>query len=68
MDIITFSVGDTVRTKKPHACGTKEWTVVRVGADIKLQCLGCKKVVMLSLDKVKRIVSSVQTTNAKEGL
>ena len=68
MDIITFSVGDIVRTKKPHACGAKEWTVVRVGADVKLQCCACKRVVMLSLDKAKRIVSSIQTANAKEGL
>ncbi len=40
-------LGDVVRTKKPHPCGGDTWTVVRTGADIKLKCLTCGRVVML---------------------
>lgn len=42
-----FQVGDTVRTKKPHACGGNTWQVVRVGADYKLKCAKCGHVVLL---------------------
>ena len=38
---------DRLRLKKPHPCGSYEWTVVRLGADIGLECLGCKHRVLL---------------------
>lgn len=41
-------VGDVVRLKKPHPCGSYDWTVLRVGADIGLKCHGCERRVMLS--------------------
>ena len=55
---------DTVLTlKKPHACGGKDWTVARVGADIKLRCLGCGKYVNLTRDELrKRARIKTQTT------
>ena len=45
--IETFALGDTVQMKKPHACGGNEWQITRVGADIKIKCLQCERVVML---------------------
>lgn len=57
----TFDLGDTVIMKKPHACGINSWTVIRTGADIKLRCNGCSRVVMLDrldfLKRAKRIVA-----------
>ena len=51
-----YKVGSWVIMKKPHPCGTNEWEITRVGADIKIKCLGCSHVVMLSrLDFNKRI-------------
>lgn len=41
-------VGDVVRLKKPHPCGSYDWTVTRLGADIGLRCSGCGRRVMLS--------------------
>ena len=40
-------IGDVVRLKKPHPCGSYEWTVTRLGADIGLRCNGCDRRVML---------------------
>lgn len=42
-----FTLGDRLTTKKPHPCGGSKWTVVRTGADIKLKCETCGRVVML---------------------
>jgi hypothetical protein len=40
-------VGDVVRLRKAHPCGSYEWEVVRVGADIGLKCLKCQHRVLL---------------------
>ena len=45
--IDAFSLGDRVILKKPHACGENLWEIVRVGADVKLKCTACGRVVML---------------------
>ncbi len=51
-----FNVGDTVTTRKPHACGGNSWTVVRVGADYKIKCNKCGRVVMLDSQKFHKAV------------
>ena len=39
--IETFDLGDIVQMKKQHPCGSKEFEVIRLGADIKIKCVGC---------------------------
>ena len=52
---------DIVQLRKPHPCGSAQWRVVRLGADIGLKCLGCDRKVLLprrELEKrLKRFVS-----------
>ena len=38
---LPWQPGDTARLKKPHACGSADWLVLRMGMDVHLQCLGC---------------------------
>ncbi len=40
--------GDIVTMRKAHPCGSREWTVVRIGADIGLECRGCGRRIILS--------------------
>ena len=40
-------LGDVVRLRKPHPCGSREWQIDRVGADIGLRCQGCGRHVLL---------------------
>ena len=47
-------VGDVLRLKKPHPCGSHEWTVVRLGADIGMTCSGCGRRVLLPRREVER--------------
>jgi len=44
-EVLKLSVGDQVRLKKPHPCGSHEWEILRAGADVKLKCLGCGRIV-----------------------
>ena len=43
-----YEVGDVVTLKKPHPCGSKEWEILRVGADFRLKCLGCGHQIMIA--------------------
>ncbi len=49
-----ISVGDVIQTRKPHPCGGSEWTVTRTGADIKIRCSTCGRVVMLDRETFLR--------------
>ncbi len=44
---LPWQPGDTARLKKPHACGSTDWLVQRMGMDVRLQCLGCGKQLLL---------------------
>ncbi len=50
----TVLVGDVIRTRKPHPCGGSDWTVTRTGADIKMRCNTCGRLVMLDRDTFLR--------------
>ena len=45
---VDVQVGDVIQTRKGHPCGSDQWHVYRVGADIGLRCLGCERRVMLT--------------------
>ncbi len=53
---VHLRIGDRVRLKKAHPCGSVTWEILRVGADIRIKCEGCGRVVMLSrFDLIKDI-------------
>lgn len=56
-----YKLGSIVMMKKPHPCGSNEWEITRVGADIKIKCLKCNHTIMLSrIDfnkKLKKIIT-----------
>jgi hypothetical protein len=49
---------DVVRLRKPHPCGSTDWLVVRIGADIGIKCLGCGRKVLLSRRELARRMKS----------
>ena len=47
-------MADVLRLRKPHPCGTSDWVVVRLGADIGLKCTGCGRRILLTRREVAR--------------
>lgn len=47
-------LGDVIKSRKSHPCGSDEWTVIRTGADIKMKCNKCGRIVMLDRDSFLR--------------
>ena len=59
-----YKLGDTVIMKKPHACGTNEWQIVRTGVDIKIKCIKCNREIMMDrLEFEKKLKKIVGGTN-----
>ena len=56
---LEVKVGDQVRLKKQHPCGGYYWRVTRLGADIGLLCLSCRRHVMLPRPQLQRRVKEV---------
>lgn len=56
MDI---NVGDIVKLKKPHPCGSHEWEILRTGIDFRMRCLGCNHEVMVPRKKVEKNIKKV---------
>ncbi|MBE3550061.1 MAG: DUF951 domain-containing protein [Brockia lithotrophica] len=54
-----FRVGDRVRLKKPHACGGDTWEVLFVGADVRLRCTTCGRILLLPRWKLERKLREV---------
>ncbi|MEA3254065.1 MAG: DUF951 domain-containing protein [Chloroflexota bacterium] len=58
---LDIRLGDVVKLRKPHPCGSYEWEVVRLGADVGLKCLKCQHRVLLKRSvferRMKEIVS-----------
>lgn len=57
MDI---QVGDILTMKKEHPCGSKQWEVLRTGADFRLRCCGCGHEVMGPRSKFEKKIRQVQ--------
>ena len=56
-------VGDMIKLKKKHPCGSYEWEVLRIGADFRLKCCGCEHQVMIPRRLVEKNIR-----NLKRGL
>jgi hypothetical protein len=56
--VMEIKLGDIVRLKKKHPCGSDQWQVVRLGADIGIKCLGCQRRVLLERAVFERRVKT----------
>ena len=60
MEKLVYEVGDIVKLKKQHPCGTNEWEILRVGADFRLKCTGCGHQVMIARKLVEKNTKGLQ--------
>ena len=60
-----YKVNDIVTLKKGHPCGENKWEILRTGADIKLKCLGCDKIVWLTRLEFNKRIRKIQDKNGK---
>lgn len=56
---VPFGLGDLVQLKKPHACGSNRWRVIRMGMDIRVKCDECGHSVLIPRPRFERILRKV---------
>ena len=63
MDI---QLGDIVKLKKQHPCGSHEWEVLRVGMDFRLKCTGCGHQIMMPRKQLEKNVRGIRSAAEKQ--
>ena len=66
MAILKFSVGDTLVMKKKHPCSSDKFSVLRVGSDVRIVCLGCKRDLTLPRETLEKSIKKVLSDNIDE--
>ncbi len=61
--MLVYEVGDIVQLKKSHPCGSREWKILRVGADFRLKCLGCGHEIMVKRSLVEKNTKNIRKDN-----
>ena len=62
--MMELKLGDVVRLKKVHPCGGFEWEVVRLGADIGLRCVNCRRRVLLARSALEKRMKAIVSSQA----
>lgn len=57
---LKIEVGDAIRMKKKHPCGSFTWEVLRVGADFRLKCEGCGHQIMIARSLVEKNTKEIR--------
>ena len=57
---MNIKVGNIVKLKKQHPCGSREWEVLRSGADFRLKCCGCGHQIMLARPALEKNVREIR--------
>ena len=55
-----YKVGQIVKLKKKHPCGSFEWEVLRIGADFRLKCMGCGHQIMIARKLVEKNTKEIR--------
>lgn len=69
---MNLNLGDILRLRKPHPCGSTDWKVMRTGMDFRIQCLGCGHQAWIPRAKLERQIKQIlskaeETANNKAG-
>ena len=68
IEILKISVGDVLELKKPHPCGNKLFKIMRVGSDVRAQCIECGRDLTIDRIKFEKSVKKVANKAADEVL
>ena len=56
-----YQIGDIVKFKKKHPCGSDTWEITRVGVDFKFKCQGCEHVIIAQREKALKMIKKKLT-------
>ena len=63
---MNYKEGIKVIMKKPHPCGEKSFKVLRIGADIKVSCVGCGRLLTIERLKIEKMIKKIHSSKEEE--
>jgi hypothetical protein len=63
---LDIKLGSVLILKKGHPCGVNKWEIVRFGADCKIKCLGCGRIVLIDRPTLKKAIKKVMENTLEE--
>ena len=63
--VMDIQLGDIVKLKKQHPCGSHEWEVLRIGMDFRLKCTGCGHQIMMPRKQLEKNVRGIRSASEK---
>lgn len=57
--LVRYEIGDIVKMKKTHPCGSDQWEITRTGIDFKMKCMGCGHHIMIPRPKFEKAVKEI---------
>lgn len=66
MNIIKIRTGDVLHLKKPHPCGCADFSVMRVGSQVRIVCRGCGRDMTLDRIKLEKSIKSIEASNIEQ--
>ncbi len=64
--LVGLAVGAGLLLKKPHPCGNRQFTVTRVGSDLRIVCDGCGRELLIERTKLEKAVKKIVPAEEKE--
>ena len=61
-----LKLNQKVEMKKPHPCGEKSFKVLRIGADIKVSCVGCGRLLTIERLKIEKMIKKIHSSKEEE--
>ena len=61
-------LNDVMRLRKAHPCGSFDWTVVRLGADIGLECKGCGRRILITRRELAHRLKTILVRGENDSL
>ena len=62
---LDLNVGDKIKTKKSHPCGSNEFEIMRVGMDFRIKCDGCQKQIWISRQNLEKRIKTITRNGEK---
>lgn len=59
MDNKVYNVGDRIVLRKKHPCGSFEWEIIKLGADIKIKCTTCGRTIFVPRVELNKKIKKV---------
>lgn len=53
---VKLAIGDVIKLRRAHPCGSQQWEVLRTGADLCLRCLGCGRQIWMERFRLEKLL------------